>query len=165
MRQEERAPRRFRRLVNRRPPRRCGPPSTAPYQNRAASLPRRVRCRSGRTVSILATTDLADDAGRYSRYRIESHHAPDLSPHPPRFAVKVSRLALARLLLRELVEHRGNLRVVLSRPCVYGVFSGPVGGFAPRERLCVGCLPLLYENEICGGEVGDPCGTADQDGT
>jgi len=23
---------------------------------------------------------------------------------------------------------------------MYGVFSGPVGGFAPREPLCVGCL-------------------------
>ncbi len=44
------------------------------------------------------------------------------------------------LLLRELVEYRGKLPVVLSRPCVYGVFSGPVGGFAPREHLCVGCL-------------------------
>jgi len=96
-------------------------------------------------VPILATTDLADDAERYSRYRIESRHAPDLSPHPPRFAVKVRRLALARLLLRELVEHRWNLRVVLSRPCVYGVFSGPVGGFAPRERLCVGCLRCTVE--------------------
>jgi hypothetical protein len=30
--------------------------------------------------------------------------------------------------------------VVLSRPCVYGVFSGPLGGLAPRETLCVGCL-------------------------
>jgi hypothetical protein len=30
--------------------------------------------------------------------------------------------------------------VVLSRPCVYGVFSGPLGGLAPRENLCVGCL-------------------------
>src|SRR5205085_1396752 len=28
----------------------------------------------------------------------------------------------------------------LSRPCVYGVFSRPVGGLAPREELCVGCL-------------------------
>lgn len=28
----------------------------------------------------------------------------------------------------------------MSRPCVYGVFSGPLGGFLPRENLCVGCL-------------------------
>ena len=28
----------------------------------------------------------------------------------------------------------------MSRPCVYGVFSGPIGGFAPREQNCVGCL-------------------------
>ena len=38
------------------------------------------------------------------------------------------------------VHYRGNLPVVLSRPCVYGVFSGPIGGFAPRPHKCVGCL-------------------------
>jgi hypothetical protein len=44
------------------------------------------------------------------------------------------------MILRELVQYRGDLEVVFSRPCVYGVFSGPVGGFWPRQRLCVGCL-------------------------
>lgn len=28
----------------------------------------------------------------------------------------------------------------MNRPCVYGVFSGPLGGFLPREHMCVGCL-------------------------
>ncbi len=28
---------------------------------------------------------------------------------------------------------------------MYGVFSGPVGGFAPRENLCVGCLRCTTE--------------------
>jgi hypothetical protein len=37
------------------------------------------------------------------------------------------------------------MEVVTSRPCMYGVFSGPVGGFAPRERLCVGCLRCTTE--------------------
>jgi hypothetical protein len=43
-------------------------------------------------------------------------------------------------LLKELIHYRGNKKVILSRPCVYGVFSGPLGGFAPRDHLCVGCL-------------------------
>jgi len=34
----------------------------------------------------------------------------------------------------------GKKNVILSRPCLYGVFSGPIGGFAPRPKFCVGCL-------------------------
>ncbi len=76
----------------------------------------------------------------YHRYHIETKNAPDIVPHPNRFKVNVNRFALAKLLLKELFHYRGNLEVVSSRPCVYGVFSGPLGGFAPREKLCVGCL-------------------------
>jgi Conserved region in glutamate synthase len=76
----------------------------------------------------------------YTRHKIETHPAPDVVPHPSRFRVDVQKHRLIGLILRELVEYRGNLPVVLSRPCVYGVFSGPVGGLAPREHLCVGCL-------------------------
>lgn len=79
-------------------------------------------------------------AGSYQRYHIETKPAPDIVPWPSRFEVNVSRVGLARLLLKELVQYRGNLDVVLSRPCVYGVFSGPLGGFLPRQDKCVGCL-------------------------
>lgn len=82
----------------------------------------------------------------YKRYRIKSEPAPNLDGHPSRFKVEVNRLKLAQLLLHELVEHRGNMPVVLSRPCVYGVFSGPVGGFMPREQHCVGCLRCTVEH-------------------
>jgi Conserved region in glutamate synthase len=78
--------------------------------------------------------------GAYRRYHISTQHAPNIVAVPPRFRVRVKKHRLAQLLLKELVHFRGNLPVVLSRPCVYGVFSGPVGGFAPREELCVGCL-------------------------
>lgn len=94
---------------------------------------------------VPASTDRREDTGRYARYRIDGIPAPDLFPGPSRFRVEVRKLALARLLLRELLEHRGNLGVVLSRPCVYGVFSGPLGGFAPRDPLCVGCLRCTVE--------------------
>ena len=76
----------------------------------------------------------------YRRYHIETKTMPDLVSYPSRFRVKVKKHRLAWLILKEIFHYRGNKRVILSRPCVYGVFSGPVGGFAPREHLCVGCL-------------------------
>lgn len=77
---------------------------------------------------------------KYQRYKIASDPAPHIAAHPNRFKVNVRRHKLAELLIKEMVEYRGDLPVVLSRPCVYGVFSGPVGGFMPREDKCVGCL-------------------------
>src|SRR5580658_7348194 len=76
----------------------------------------------------------------YRRYHISTREAGDVASFPHRFNVRVKKLGLAKLLLRELIEYRGNRAIVFSRPCLYGVFSGPVGGFAPREQFCVGCL-------------------------
>jgi hypothetical protein len=76
----------------------------------------------------------------YHRYHIETLAAPDVFPVPSRFRVKVKKRGLAALLIKEIIHYRGRMEVVLSRPCLYGVFSGPVGGFAPREQFCVGCL-------------------------
>jgi hypothetical protein len=76
----------------------------------------------------------------YQRYTIHPEPATNLATHPNRFQVRVSRIGLAKLLLRELLQTRGDMRVVTSRPCMYGVFSGPVGGFAPQPEHCVGCL-------------------------
>ncbi len=82
----------------------------------------------------------------YHRYHIETAETPEVAEVPSRFRVKVKRRGLAFLLVKELVHYRFNLPVVLSRPCVYGVFSGPVGGFAPRHHLCVGCLRCTTEH-------------------
>ena len=76
----------------------------------------------------------------YHRYHISCEACPDVAPHPSRFRVRVIRWRLAQLLLHELFHYRFNLPVVTSRPCVYGTFSGPIGGFAPRPSQCVGCL-------------------------
>ena len=83
---------------------------------------------------------VADSQPRYRRYRIEISPAPDLVRLPPRFRVEVEKHRLISLVLKELIHYRANLPVVLSRPCVYGVFSRPIGGLAPKEELCVGCL-------------------------
>ena len=78
--------------------------------------------------------------GGYRRYQIGTEPAPDAVRLPPRFRVRVSKWRLVELVVRKLVHTRGNLPVALSRPCVYGVFSRPVGGLAPIEERCVGCL-------------------------
>src|SRR5262245_13703481 len=80
------------------------------------------------------------EVSMYNRYHIETKKTPDIIPHPHRFNVRVGKIGLAKLLIKELIQYRGNKEVILSRPCVYGVFSGPLGGFAPREKLCVGCM-------------------------
>ena len=84
--------------------------------------------------------DFYDRDGGYKRYHIETKPAPDIENSPSRFNVHVGRLGLLKLIVSEMIHYRGNKDVITSRPCVYGVFSGPVGGFAPREHLCVGCL-------------------------
>jgi hypothetical protein len=84
-------------------------------------------------------------ANRYHRYHIETREVPDRLPWPSRFKVRVSKLGLARHLVSEMLETGFDMEVVTSRPCLYGVYSGPVGGFAPREQLCVGCLRCTTE--------------------
>jgi hypothetical protein len=76
----------------------------------------------------------------YARYRIDARPTPDIVPLPPRFRVKVSKHRLIGLVLKEFLQFRGNARIAMSRPCVYGVFSRPLGGLTPREEACVGCL-------------------------
>jgi len=81
----------------------------------------------------------------YHRYHIETTAATDVAPYPSRFCVKVGKVGLATHLLKEIVHQRLNIRLITSRPCMYGVFSGPVGGFSPRPKVCVGCLRCMTE--------------------
>jgi hypothetical protein len=76
----------------------------------------------------------------YNRYHIPTSDTPDIVPWPSRFNVEVKKAGLAKLILTEMIQYKGDTEVVFSRPCLYGVFSGPMGGFAPRSQLCVGCL-------------------------
>ncbi len=82
----------------------------------------------------------------YQRYRIDTAETPDRTALPHRFLVEVKRLRLARLLLKEIFTYFGKWDVVLNRPCVYGVFGGPVGGFMPRPQHCVGCLRCTIQH-------------------
>ena len=82
----------------------------------------------------------------YQRYHLPTSLTPEIAPFPNRTRVKVKKPGLAVHLLKELIRYRGNREVALSRPCVYGVFSGPVGGFAPRDQSCVACLRCTIEH-------------------
>jgi len=75
----------------------------------------------------------------YQRYDIEADPAPDIIRVPPRFRVKVKKHKLIALAIKEIAETK-SMNVGMSRPCMYGVFSRVVGGLAPKEELCVGCL-------------------------
>ena len=81
----------------------------------------------------------------YQRYDIAVAACDDVVPLPPRFRVRVSKPRLIAHAARAVIESRADLRVALSRPCVYGTFSRPVGGLAPIEDNCVGCLRCVVE--------------------
>lgn len=85
------------------------------------------------------------DAAAYRRYHIPTRPAPEVVPLPPRFRVRVSKWRLVALVLRDLIEYRAQLGAALSRPCIYGVLARPVGGLAPIEDACVGCLRCTVE--------------------
>lgn len=94
---------------------------------------------SARVAARLFTTRM------YHRYHLETAPAPEIVPFPNRTRVQVSKPDLALHLVKEMIRYRGNRAVALNRPCLYGVFSGPVGGFAPRDQLCVGCQRCATE--------------------
>jgi hypothetical protein len=85
------------------------------------------------------------NCSHYHRYHIDTENIPDIVKWPTRFKVEVGKPSLAMHLIQEVLHTRGNMEVVFSRPCMYGVFSGPVGGFAPRPQHCVGCLRCTTE--------------------
>ena len=86
------------------------------------------------------------ESNKYVRYHIETKSTSEVEKWPSRFNVKVGRVALAKFLINEILHYGPmNHQVILSRPCIYGVFSGPVGGFMPRPHHCVGCLRCTTE--------------------
>ena len=103
-----------------------------------------VETNSGVATISLPVADAAkmsrEKADTYHRYHIDSLETDNRQKIPRRFNVKVGKVALAKLIFKEFFKYFGKWNVIFSRPCTYGVFSGPVGGFAPRPDLCVGCL-------------------------
>src|SRR6266581_4948014 len=81
----------------------------------------------------------------YERFHIETKPAPNVYKTPPKFDVSAKKLRLAAMLVHEAFEYRFKKDVVLSRPCIYGVFGGRLGGFKPIKEKCVGCMRCVQE--------------------
>jgi len=81
----------------------------------------------------------------YRRFKIGSKPAPHAYPIPNKFNVSARKVRLAGMLLHEAFEYRFKKEVVLSRPCIYGVFGGRFGGFKPIKQKCVGCMRCVQE--------------------
>ena len=73
-------------------------------------------------------------AGAYRRYQISHQDAPDRDKWPSRFKVKVGKVGLAKLLLKEIWHYRGRTEVILSRPCMYGVLQTLVVPLSKRMK-------------------------------
>ena len=85
-------------------------------------------------------------ADSYERYHIHVEEVEDTDPLPNRFLVKVGKMGLAKHIAKEVFMYFPDFDVILARPCTYGVFSGPAGGFSPRPELCVGCLRCTVQH-------------------
>src|SRR5881628_3188396 len=81
----------------------------------------------------------------YERFHIETKPAPNVYKPTPKFDVSAKKLRLAAMLFHEAFEYRFKKDVVLSRPCIYGVFGGRLGGFKPIQEKCVGCMRCVQE--------------------
>src|SRR5215831_2922521 len=81
----------------------------------------------------------------YARFKIESKPSPNAYPIPNKFDVSAKKARLAAMLVHEALEYKLNREVVLSRPCIYGVFGGRLGGFKPMKHKCVGCMRCVQE--------------------
>jgi hypothetical protein len=82
---------------------------------------------------------------KYERFKIETKPAPHIYQIPNKFDVSAKKVRLAAMLVHEAFEYKLNKEVVLSRPCIYGVFGGRFGGFKPLKHKCVGCMRCVQE--------------------
>lgn len=85
-------------------------------------------------------------SSNYKRFHIKTEATPNIVAWPNRFLVKVDKIQLAKYMIGEVFHQRGDIKAITSRPCMYGTFSGPIGGFAPRPEYCVGCLRCTVQH-------------------
>src|SRR3989449_8675801 len=77
---------------------------------------------------------------KYERFKIETKPAPHVYQIPNKFDVSARKVRLAGVVVHEAFEYKLNKEVVLSRPCIHGVFGGRFGGVKPLKQKCVGCM-------------------------
>ena len=94
---------------------------------------------------------LLKDQSSYVRYHIQPHEteARKKLPHP--FWPIISKFGLIKYLSFEALDfnvklvHKKYRKVLLQRPCIYGVFGRITGGLTPVRSKCVGCMRCVQE--------------------
>lgn len=81
----------------------------------------------------------------YQRYSIPVEEAKPRYKMPPKFNVLIDKFKLAEMLAGEAFHYRLNRKVILSRPCIYGVFGSKFGGFRPIQEKCTACMRCKQE--------------------
>ncbi len=116
-----------------------------------------VRCNNGAHALLAKSIQQGGDVfargptSTYDRYKIVTRHAPPRRKQAHPFTPKVRKIGLAKILFHEAFKYGFKLRnkeyqrTLLSRPCIYGVFSGPFGGFHPIKEKCTGCMRCVQE--------------------
>ncbi len=96
----------------------------------------------------------------YHRFSIDTVYTPPRIPKPFSFLPTVNKIGLTKLLVKEVFHYNFKLiksdyrQALMSRPCIYGVFSGPIGGFNPIKEKCTGCLRCVQEYpDVCNVEI------------
>src|SRR5438094_77414 len=110
--------------------------------------------QEGRVHTVVVRHEMGSHASAYyAEYaraicellNMPSRPGADVYPIPDRFDVRARRIRLAGMVVHEAFEYRFEKEVVVSRPCIYGVFSGHFGGFKPLKHKCVGCMRCVQE--------------------
>ena len=88
----------------------------------------------------------------FKKFFIENKESPPRKKRPNPFIPKIGKFGLASHLInetlslnRKLLKNKKYWKVLLSRPCIYGVFSGFLGGFKPIKEKCTGCYRCVLE--------------------
>ena len=87
----------------------------------------------------------------YSRYHIEAHETEPRKKLPYPFWPIISKFGLIKYLTFEALHlnvklvHGKYRKVLLQRPCIYGVFGRITGGLTPVRSKCVGCMRCVQE--------------------
>lgn len=115
-----------------------------------------LNCLDKTEVALKPPITLSRVATSYQRYSVHSENAPPRRKLPHPFNPKVSKIGLARMILSEALRYGPKLKAkeyrnaLLSRPCIYGTFSGRFGGFHPIKEKCTGCMRCVQEYpDIC----------------
>ncbi len=87
----------------------------------------------------------------HEKFHLKTRTVEDRKKIPNPYYPKIKKLKLITMITKESLKAglkfftKEERKVIFSRPCIYGVFGGPLGGLAPRREYCTGCMRCVLE--------------------